>query len=132
MAAREADPAPCYELSSPDRPSKGELVAKPEREKRAVPRVRWQLPASVSFHGSGRAEAELKDVSSRGLFFFTQAKVEQNSKLEIVLMMPPEAQQFGNQWVCCQATVVRVEEDTHQQKVGVAAVIDRCEALPEI
>ncbi len=107
-------------------------MPKPKQEKRAVPRVLWQLPASVSFHGSGRAQAELKDISSRGLFFFTEAKVEENSKLEIVLMMPPELQQVGRQWVCCQATVVRVEEDKPNHKIGVAAVIDRCEALPQI
>lgn len=107
-------------------------MPKPKQEKRAVPRVSWQLPASVSFRGSDRAQVELKDISSHGLFFFTQAKLEPNSKLEIVLMMPPELQPLGRQWVCCQATVVRVEEDKPNQKIGVAAVIDRCEALPQI
>ena len=107
-------------------------MARPKQEKRAAPRVQWQLPASVSVRGTGRAQVELKDISSRGLFFFTQAKVEADSKLEIVLMMPPELGQFGRQWVCCQATVVRVEEDKPNKKVGVAAVIDRCEALPQI
>ena len=105
-------------------------MSKP-KEKRATKRLPWQLPASVSSR-SGRAQAELRDISSRGLFFFTQSSVEENSKLEIVLMMPPELQQFGEQWVCCQATVVRVEEDKPNQKLGVAAVIDRCEALPQI
>jgi len=47
-------------------------------------------------------------------------------------MMPPELERFGGQWVCCQATVVRVEKDKPGNKVGVAAVIDRCEALPQI
>ena len=107
-------------------------MSKPKQEKRAAPRVPWQLPASVSCPDSGRAQVELKDISSRGLFFFAQAKLEPNSKLEIVLMMPPELERFGGQWVCCQATVVRVEEDEPGKKVGVAAVIDRCEALPQI
>jgi len=107
-------------------------MSKPKPEKRAVPRVPWQLPASVSCRDSDRAQVELKDISSRGLFFFSQAKLEANSKLEIVLMMPPELERFGGQWVCCQATVVRVEEDEPGKKVGVAAVIDRCEALPQI
>ncbi len=102
------------------------------KEKRATKRLSWRLPASVSSLRSGRAQAELRDISSRGLFFFTQSSVEENSKLEIVLMMPPELQPFGQQWVCCQATVVRVEEDKPNQKLGVAAVIDRCEALPQI
>lgn len=107
-------------------------MAKPKQEKRAVPRVQWRLPASVNLRGSERAQVELKDISSHGLFFFTQATVEKDSKLEIVLMMPPELEQFGRQWVCCQATVVRVEEHKPGEKVGVAAVIDRCEALPQI
>jgi len=107
-------------------------MGKPKQEKRAVPRVQWQIPARVSFRSSGPAQVELKDVSSRGLFFFTQAAVQEDSKLEIVLMMPPEVGQFGRQWVCCQATVVRVEENKPGKKVGVAAVIDRCEALPQI
>jgi hypothetical protein len=107
-------------------------MSKPKPEKRAAPRVAWQLPASVNFGDSNRAQVELKDISSRGLFFFTPGKVEQSSKLEIVLMMPPELEGFGGQWVCCQATVVRVEENKPENKVGVAAVIDRCEALPQI
>jgi PilZ domain len=107
-------------------------MAKTKADRRAVPRVLWQLPASVTFPDSGRGQVELKDVSSRGLFFFSPAKVEENSKLEIVLIMPPELQQFSRQWVCCQATVVRVEEDKAQQKIGVAAIIDRCEVLPQI
>jgi len=107
-------------------------MAKPKEEKRAAPRLQWQFPASVRFSGSGRTQVELKDISSRGLFFFTPAKVEEASKLEIVLMMPPEIERLGGQWVCCHATIVRVEENKAHNKVGVAAVIDRCEALPQI
>lgn len=107
-------------------------MANKQHEKRAVPRVRWQLPASVSFRGTDRSEVQLKDISSRGLFFFADGSVEENSKIEIVLMMPPDAPQFGSQWVCCQASVVRVEENKSEKKVGVAAVINRCEALPQI
>jgi len=106
-------------------------MSRSKPEKRAAPRVQWQLPASVSFADASRAQVELKDISSRGLFFFAPEKVEHSSKLEIVLMMPPELEGFGGQWVCCQATVVRVEH-TPENKVGVAAVIDRCEALPQI
>jgi len=106
-------------------------MPKSKAEKRSAKRVQWNLPASVNFGDTGRAQVELKDISSRGLFFFTPEKVEQTSKLEIVLMMPPELEHFGGQWVCCQATVVRVEKDK-PGKVGVAAVIDRCEALPQI
>jgi len=107
-------------------------MPKPKQEKRAVARVPWQLPASVTFGNCDRAQVEVRDISARGLFFFTQAKVKESSKLEVVLMMPPEVPHLGGQWVCCQATVVRVDEDKPNQKTGVAAVIDRCEALPQI
>jgi hypothetical protein len=107
-------------------------MAREEKEKRAVPRVSWQLPASVSFHNTDRSPAEVKDVSSRGLFFFTQANVEENSKVEIVLMMPDDIPQFGHKWVCCHARVIRVEKHKSGDRVGVAAIIDRCEALPQI
>jgi PilZ domain len=106
-------------------------MSKPKQEKRAATRVAWEIPASVSFRGHGRAQVELKDISTRGLFFFTEANVERQSKLEIVLMMPPEVGPFGRQWVCCEATVVRVENQPGA-KVGVAAVINRCEALPQV
>ena len=105
-------------------------MSKPKQETSA-PRVQWRLPASVTFGDSGRAQVELEDISSRGLFFFTPDRSGE-LKLEIGPMMPPELERFGGQWVCCQATVVRVEEDKPGNKVGVAAVIDRCEALPQI
>jgi hypothetical protein len=106
-------------------------MTKPKQEKRAVPRTSWKLPASLKASSRARARVELRDVSSRGLFFFTDSKLQEQSKVEIVLMMPPEVEPFGRQWVCCQATVVRVEQEK-PDKLGVAAVINRCEALPQI
>ncbi len=107
-------------------------MAKPKNERRTVPRVSWQLPASVKYSSPGRKQVELRDVSSRGLFFFTEGDIAERAKIEIVLMMPPELQPAGRQWVCCHATVVRVEQDESRAKMGVAAVIDACDALPEI
>jgi len=57
------------------------IMSKPKQEKRAAPRVQWQLPASVTFGDSGRAQVELKDISSRGLFCFTSESVKKRSKL---------------------------------------------------
>jgi hypothetical protein len=46
-----------------------------------------------------------------------------------VLILPPELTDGEKCWVCCQATVVRVEEDGTE--FGVAAQIRRMDILPE-
>ena len=107
-------------------------MAKPKANGRSAPRIPWQLPASLKYSKRSHSQVELRDVSSRGLFFFSQDPLEEDTKVEIVLMMPPEIEGFGRQWVCCQATVVRVEESGTPERIGVAAVIDRCELLPQI
>jgi hypothetical protein len=107
-------------------------MAKPKGNSRSAPRIPWQLPASLKYSKRSHSQVELRDVSSRGLFFFSQDPLEEDAKVEIVLMMPPEVEGFGRQWVCVQATVVRVEEAETPEKIGVAAVIDRCELLPQI
>ena len=46
------------------------------------------------------------------------------------LILPPELTSGEKCWVCCQATVVRVEESG--QEFGVAAQIRRMDLLPEM
>ena len=104
-----------------------------KREKRAARRLQQRLPLSIrKAEGALVEPAESRDISSQGLFFFSQAKIEESSDIELVLLMPPEISPFGRQWVCCHATVVRVEEDHSSGGFGIAAVIKRCQALPEI
>ena len=104
-----------------------------KRDKRAARRVQQRLPVSVrKAEGAPVEAAESRDISSQGLFFFTQAKIEEMTDIELVLLMPPEVSPFGRQWVCCHARVVRVEEDANRKGFGIAAEITRCQALPEI
>lgn len=104
-----------------------------KRDKRGARRVQQRLPLSVrKTEGAPVEPAESRDISSQGLFFFTQAKIEEMTDIELVLLMPPEISPFGRQWVCCHATVVRVEEDRKRGGFGIAAEITRCQALPEI
>jgi PilZ domain-containing protein len=90
-----------------------------------------KLPALVK-HGSSRRRATAtittQDISSGGVFFFAGTKVKKGSAIDLVLVMPPGVKRFAGRWVCCQATVVRVERQ--RRKFGVAAKIGRCEALP--
>jgi hypothetical protein len=49
----------------------------------------------------------------------------------MVLILPPELTQGEKRWVCCQASVVRVE-DKKDGNFGVAARIRNMDVLPEI
>ena len=106
------------------------LTPKSQRERRREARHVFQLPALVK-HGTGRrstATITTRDVSTGGVFFFAGTKVQEGSEIDLILVMPPEIKRFAHRWVCCQATVVRVERK--RKKFGVAARIARCEALP--
>ena len=73
--------------------------------------------------------AQTRDVSANGVFLYTKSRMEQGTEVELVLILPPELTDGEKCWVCCQATVVRVEEDGTQ--FGVAAQIRRMDILPE-
>jgi hypothetical protein len=58
--------------------------------------------------------------------------MQAGTELELVLVLPPEVTFTEKRWVCCQASVVRVEENAKAGNFGVAAVINRFDVLPEI
>jgi hypothetical protein len=58
--------------------------------------------------------------------------IVEGSELEMVLILPPELTQGTKQWVCCRASVVRVEDSEGGGDFGVAASIRSLEVLPEI
>ncbi len=74
--------------------------------------------------------AHTRDVSTNGVFLYTQSRLVEGAQLELVMMLPPEFTGGEKCWVCCQAQVCRVER--LGQHFGVAAEIQRIEALPEI
>ncbi len=74
--------------------------------------------------------AETRDVSANGVFLYTNSKMEKGADVELVLILPPELTSGEKCWVCCQATIVRVEEKGSD--FGVAAQIRRMEILPEM
>jgi hypothetical protein len=103
-----------------------------KREQRSLPRVPVQVEVSIR-SGQGEASAGLtRDLSRNGVFFYTDAEIHQGSNLEIVLMLPPELTHGEKQWVCCQASVVRVEGGPGNGQIGVAADIRNIATLPEI
>jgi hypothetical protein len=72
-----------------------------------------------------------RDLSANGIFLYSDTGLEAGSKLELVVMLPPELGVGAGGWTLCEASVVRVEQKDGQG-LGVAATLDRIELLPEI
>jgi hypothetical protein len=101
-------------------------------DKRARARLAVTVPARVKQGETAQEHAAVtRDLSMGGIFLYTQQRISEGSKLEIVLILPAELGFGEKQWACCQASVVRVEDDGGS-KFGVAARIDRLDVLPEI
>ena len=103
-------------------------------ERRAGRRVAAKVPVSVKLPGSENpTDAVTRDMSTTGIFFYTDSQIEKGSSLEMVLVLPPELTGGERRWVCCQASVVRVDESGPEgRQFGVAASIERMEALTEL
>ena len=101
-------------------------------DKRARSRLPVSIPATVkTVEQPEEISAVTRDLSVGGVFLYTDKRIMQGSKLEVVLILPAELGFGEKQWACCQASVVRIE-DGGGDKFGVAASIDRLDLLPEI
>jgi hypothetical protein len=102
---------------------------KADTERRSGRRIATRVPARVrNSHGVDQT-AQTRDVSANGVFLYTKSRMEKGSDVELVLILPPELTSGEKCWVCCQATIVRVEEEGPE--FGVAAQIRRMDILPE-
>jgi hypothetical protein len=99
-------------------------------ERRSVKRISTRVPAQIRTRQGVEYSAETRDVCANGLYLYSKSRMEQGSEVELVLILPPELTSGVKCWVCCQATIVRVEESEHQ--FGIAARIRRMDVLPEI
>ena len=95
-----------------------------KRERRSGRRVPVRVPVAIK-SGDGAAE-------TTGFTRYTDSHISEGSELEMVLILPPELTQGKKQWVCCRASVVRVEGNKSGGELGVAASIRSLEILPEI
>jgi len=103
---------------------------KPNGERRAGTRITARVPTRVRTAQGKDHTAETRDVSANGVFLYTNSKMEKGAEVELVLILPPELTSGEKCWVCCQATIVRVEEQG--KDFGVAAQIRRMDILPEV
>jgi len=101
-----------------------------EAERRAGTRIVARVPTRVRTAHGVDLNAHTRDVSANGVFLYTHARIEKGTEVELVLILPPELTSGEKYWVCCQATVVRVEDGGGE--FGVAAQIRRMDILPEV
>jgi len=101
-------------------------------DRRSRQRVVTRLPVRVrSKAANAELSAETRDVSTNGVFLYTQSRMTEGADVELVLILPPELTSGEKCWVCCHATVLRVEQGAGTD-FGVAAAIRRMDILPEI
>jgi hypothetical protein len=129
-------------------------------ERRAGQRFPFLLPVFVRDVSSGvEARGFTQDISSRGVFFFTDAAFAEGAAIELTLNMPSEITLGDNMRVRCRGSILRValppdlsqpdasQHDPSQQpavqsnpraetkaetKIGVAVRLHGYEYLPEI
>lgn len=99
-------------------------------ERRAGTRIKTRVSTRVRTTEGKDHNAQTRDVSANGIFLYTNSKMEKGTDVELVLILPPELTSGEKCWVCCQATIVRVEEKGSDY--GVAAQIRRMDILPEV
>ena len=101
-----------------------------DTERRAGTRIKTRVSTRVRTREGNDHTAQTRDVSANGVFLYTNTKMEKGTDVELVLILPPELTSGEKCWVCCQATIVRVEEKGSDY--GVAAQIRRMDILPEL
>jgi hypothetical protein len=98
-------------------------------ERRTSRRFTMALPLILR---AGRSSVEklgeTRDVSFRGLYFWTKEELEAGASIEFVLTLPKEITMTRDVKIHCFGRVIRVEGQ--QETRGVAARIERYEFLP--
>lgn len=101
-------------------------------ERRSRQRMPVRLGVSVRSSRSQPATAYTRDLSTSGIFLYSDSEILVGSELEMVLMLPTQFTDGEKRWVCCQASVIRVEPGGKDGRFGVAASIRSIATLPEI
>ena len=108
-------------------------MAEATQEQRATRRFSLRLPVTIKFTNGqlAEAQAQTRDVSARGVFFFMDSKIEEGSTIEFTLTLPPEITLTESIRVRCRGKVVRVDQGAGQ-KVGIGAVIEQYDFVSEV
>ena len=109
-------------------------MAETSAEQRATRRFALRLPVTIKFTdgASSEAQAQTRDVSARGVFFYMDSKIEEGSVIEFTLTLPPEITLTESIRVRCRGKVVRVDQGGPNAKVGIGAVIEQYDFVSEV
>ncbi len=89
-----------------------------------------RVPVKVRHEGNEH-QGLTRDLSSSGIFLYSEKGMKAGSKLELVIMLPPGLGLGPGGWTLCEASVVRVEA-SDGKGMGIAATLDRIALMPEI
>lgn len=107
-------------------------MAEPKSERRSSRRIPARVGVSIRSSQSPPATGYTRDLSTSGVFLYANSEILVGSELEMVLMLPTQLTDGEKRWVCCQASVIRVEPGGEDGRFGVAASIRSIATLPEI
>ena len=108
------------------------VMTEPKSDRRSSPRIAVRTPVTIKTNnGATNHTGFTRDLSQNGVFFYSDSEIAEGTQLEMVLILPKELTAGERKWVCCQASVVRVQAGDGKS-VGLAASIDRMDVLPEI
>jgi len=106
-----------------------------QQEKRAARRFALRIPVSIGRgeNANYNEQAQIRDVSARGICLYLDSPIEQGSPIGFTLTLPPEITLTESIRVQCKGRVVRVDNGAGSVagKLAVAAVIEEYEFLPE-
>ena len=108
-------------------------------ERRVGQRFPYLLPLSLRQPGTSvEGVGFTQDLSSRGVFFFTNAPLTEGSEIELTLRMPSEITLGESMPVRCRGHILRVvrpaapfDSSPCDAKIGVAVRLEGYEYLPE-
>lgn len=106
-------------------------------ERRVGQRFCYLLPLSLRLPGTSiEGVGFTQDLSSRGVFFFTNAALTEGSEIELTLRMPSEITLGESMPVRCRGHILRVVRQAEsavsaETKIGVAVRLEGYEYLPE-
>lgn len=102
-----------------------------DSERRGTRRYSMVLPLSVRCSGPGgivERPGKTRDVSFRGLYFWTDADFAPGAEIEFTLTLPKEVTMAADVNIKCTGRIVRVEPKDGDH--GIAAQIEHYEFLP--
>jgi len=98
-------------------------------ERRAAQRFELHLPLTIRF-GERTSVGFTQNLSSRGIFFYSEADLPDGAVVELTFTMPSEITLGDSMPVRCKGRVLRPACSQNGQRSGIAVYLDSYEYLP--